>query len=279
MRSRPISWYLSRGGLFLASLVMMLYLLFPFLWLLISSIKLPVELFAQPPKILPQHFTLANYIAVLADRSITSSIGNSLIVACFSTVLALAIGTLAGYAFARFRFPGRGAAFLIILATQMLPQMAVLIPLFILMQMLGLLYTYSGMIVANVALAIPYVCWMVQAFFVTVPPEVEEAARVDGCSRLGAMYRVLLPMSASGLVATAIFVFIGAWNEFLFATVMTNAATKVFPVRLAEFMGGNRVAYEGMFPASVLGSIPPLLLVLVFQRWLVRGLTEGGVKM
>lgn len=270
---------LQQTGMFLGALVLILYLLFPFLWLVISSLKQPVELFATPITILPDRVVWSNFAKVLSDPSVTGPVKNSLIVAGFTTAVSVVLGTLGAYAFARFQFRGRKAMFLLVLATQMLPAMAVLIPLFILLERTGLLYKYQGLIAVNVAHALPYVLWMLRAFFVSVPIELEEAARVDGCSRLGTIGRILMPLAASGLVATAAFVFIGAWNEYLFASTLSNMESKTFPVRLAEYMGEERITWEGMFPAGVIGSIPPLILVMFFQRWLVKGLTEGGVKM
>lgn len=256
----------------------MVFILFPFLWLLLSSFKLPVELYSNPPQIWPHQLTLTYYVKLMQDKSFVASMLNTFIVSLFTTVISLAIGTLGAYAFARFRFPKKKLFFLTVLASQMLPHMALLIPLFMIMRVMGLLYTYQGLIITYISFSLPYVVWMFRAFILSIPYEIEEAARIEGCSRLQAIRKIVLPLSMGGLVTTGIFVFMGAWNEFLFASAMTNMDVKTLSVRMAEFIGEDRIAYEIMFPAGIIGSLPVLILVLFFQKFIVRGLTEGGVK-
>jgi multiple sugar transport system permease protein len=264
--------------LFFISLSLMIFILFPFLWLVLSSFKVPAELFSTPPTWLPSKGTVEYYLEIFQDDNFTHSLWNSLLVSIFATLISLLLGTLGAYAFARFEFPKKKLFFLSILCTQMLPQMALIIPLFILMRITGLLYTYQGLILAYVTFSLPYVVWMFRAFIITVPYEIEEAARIDGCTRIVALWKVVLPLAAPGLVTTGIFVFIGAWNEFLFANVMGGSKIKTIPVRIAEFIGEERIAYELMFPAGVLASLPVLILVLFFQKYIVKGLTAGSVK-
>lgn len=260
------------------SISLMLFVLFPFIWMLLSSIKLPVDLLSRPPVIVPEQITLKYYMRLLANATFVRSILNTLIIAGFTTLLSLFFGAFAAYVFARLKFRGRGTLLMTILGTQMLPQMALLIPLFILMRVTGLLYTYQGMILAYITFSLPYVIWMYHSFLQSLPQEIEQAARIDGCTRLQTIFRILFPLSATGLTATGIFVFIGAWNEFLLASVLTNSGTRTLPLRISEFIGMDRTAYEMMFPAGVLSCIPILLLVLYFQKFIVQGLTEGGVK-
>ncbi|MHC0038811.1 carbohydrate ABC transporter permease [Pseudoneobacillus sp. C159] len=264
--------------LFFISILLMIFILFPFVWLILSSFKVPAELFSKPPTWLPSEGTLEYYIEIFRDSAFRMALWNSLLVSVFSTLISLLLGSLGAYAFARFEFPKKKVFFLSILCTQMLPQMALIIPLFILMRMTGLLYTYQGLILAYVTFSLPYVVWMFRAFIITVPYEIEEAARIDGCTRILALWKVVLPLAAPGLVTTGIFVFIGAWNEFLFANVMGGTNIKTIPVRIAEFIGEERIAYELMFPAGVIASLPVLILVLFFQRYIVKGLTAGSVK-
>jgi multiple sugar transport system permease protein len=269
------------GWLFRRTLlvIMLFYVLGPFGWLLISSFETRAQLFSRPPTWFPTSLYLDNYQKILSDPTLLLSLRNSTIVAGFTTLLALILGSLAAYAFARLKVPGRDRLFVLILASQMLPGIAILVPLYVTMRTLGLIYTYQGIVLVYLSFNLPYVIWLLRAFFVSIPPEIEEAARVDGCSRLGAFIRVVLPLSAPGFVSTGIFAFIGAWNEYLIASVMTNNATKTFPVRMAQFIGEEWTAYEHMFAAAVLGTIPVLVLVVIFQRYIIRGLTEGAVKL
>ncbi|MCR8632641.1 carbohydrate ABC transporter permease [Paenibacillus radicis (ex Xue et al. 2023)] len=262
----------------LVSLLLMLFILFPLLWLILSSVKLPLELFSNPPKVWPGEVTFKYYLKLMTDPSFNKALLNSFIVAVFTTVISLAIGTLGAYAFARFKFPRRNAFLMTVLASQMLPHMALLIPLFMILRISGLLYTYQGLIITYISFSLPYVVWMFRAFIYSIPYEIEEAAKLDGCSRIQVIRKIVLPLSLGGLVTTGIFVFIGAWNEFLFASAMTNTDVKTLSVRMAEFIGEDRIAYEIMFPAGVVASLPVLILVLFFQKYIVRGLTEGGVK-
>ncbi|MFF2886346.1 carbohydrate ABC transporter permease [Paenibacillus sp. NPDC057967] len=260
------------------SIALMIFILFPMLWLLLSSFKLPLDLFSNPPELWPSKWTFKYYIQLLQEKSFTSAMLNSLIVSSFTTAISLTIGCLGAYAFARFQFPRKNAFFLTVLASQMLPHMALLIPLFMIMKLTGLLYTHQGLILTYISFSLPYVVWMFRSFIIAIPYEIEEAAKLDGCSRLQVIRKIVLPLSMGGLVTTGIFVFMGAWNEFLFASAMTNMNVKTLSVRMAEFIGEDRVAYEIMFPAGIVGSLPVLLLVLFFQKYIVRGLTEGGVK-
>lgn len=260
------------------SLSLMLYVLFPFLWLVLSSVKLPVELLSRPPVIIPEKLTFKYYANLFENGSFMTAVWNSLIVAGFTTLLSLVLGVFASYVFARLKFPGRKTVFLTILGSQMLPQMALLIPLFILMRMSGLLYTFQGLVLAYITFSLPYVVWMYYSFLQSLPHEIEEASRIDGCTRLQSIFRIMLPLSATGLTATGVFVFIGAWNEFLLASVLTDSGSRTLPSRISEFIGQDRIAYELMFPAGVISCIPVLMLVLYFQKYIVQGLTEGGVK-
>lgn len=270
--------YLNRTWAIITSLAVMLYLVFPVFWLLMSSFKMPVELFASPPKIFPEAFSWSNYVKVLLDASFLNSLKNSFIVAIFTTSASLIIGTLAGYVFARYRFKGKKTLLILILGTQMMPFVIILIPLFVIMRRLQLIDTYLGLIFAYMTFSVPYAIWMLNAFFKTIPFELEEAAMVDGCTRLKAIWKVLLPLSRPGVTSTGIFVLIGAWNHYLYATVLSESVTRTFPIRMQNFMGQERVIYEQMYPAAILGSLPILIIVFIFQKNIISGLTSGGIK-
>lgn len=269
----------SRAGRLVVLLALLVYIVGPFAWLVDASFQRRVELFSRPPTWIPSSLYLENYKEVLGDESLQRSLRNSLLVATSTTLATLSVGSLAAYAFARLRFPARKTLFLGILTTQMLPSVAVLIPLYITMRKLHLIYTYQGLLLGYLTFSLPYVIWLLRAYFISIPIEIEEAALIDGCSRLGAIVRVVLPLSAPGFVSTGIFCFVGAWNEFMMASVLTNDAIKTFPVKIAQYMGEEATAFEHMFASSVIGTLPILILAILFQRHIVRGLTEGGVKL
>jgi multiple sugar transport system permease protein len=223
-------------------------------------------------------FYLENYRQVLADPIVLRSLGNSALVSIAVTLIALTLGSAAAYSFVRLKVPAKNTLFLGILATQMLPSIAILIPLYMILRSLGLMYTYQGLILGSLAFSLPYVIWLLRSYFLSLPPEIEEQALIDGCSRIGAIVRIVIPLSMNGFLSTGIFVFIGAWNEFMMANILTNNATKTYPVRLAQFIGEETTSYEHMFAAAVIGVIPVIILILFFQPLIVRGLTEGGVK-
>lgn len=260
------------------TIVVMAYLVFPVFWLLISSFKMPVELFASPPTFFPKSFTWSNYTKVLGEMSFLLSLRNSFIVASFTTVISLMIGTLAGYVFARYKFVGKKFLLITILGTQMMPFVIILIPLFVIMRRLNLIDTYTGLILAYMTFSVPYAIWMLNAFFKTIPFELEEAAMVDGCTRLKAIWRILIPLSKPGVTSSGIFVLIGAWNHLLYATVLSESNTMTFPIRLQNYMGQERIVYEQMYPAAIIGSLPILIIVFIFQKHIIKGLTSGGVK-
>lgn len=263
---------------FIITFVALVYILFPFLWLLLSGFKLPVQLFISPPEIWPNPFVISNYIKVLQDASFIDSVKNSVIVASFTTVFSLIIGTLGAYAYARISFRGKQTVFLTILGSQMIPFVVILIPLFIVMRKLNLIDKYLGLILSYGTFSVPYAIWLLQAFFRSIPVELDDAARVDGCTRLGSIIKIILPLSAPGLIATGIFIFIGAWNQYIMAVVLSGSTTRTFPVRMAQYIAEDRFMFEEMYPAAILGTLPVLILVLVFQKYIVKGLTEGGIK-
>jgi multiple sugar transport system permease protein len=257
---------------------LMAFVLFPFVWLLLSSVKPPVDLLSKPPVIIPKELTFRYYAKVLQNESFIDSLLSSLTVSVFTTLLCLILGTFGAYVFARIRFPGRNSLFLALLGTQMLPHICLMIPIFVLMRISGLLYTYQGLILANITFSLPYVIWMYHSFLVSLPAEIEEASRIDGCTRLQTIFKIMFPLSVTGLITTGIFVFIGAWNEFMLSSVLTNSSTRTLPMAIVQLIGEDRISLELLFPAGVISCLPVLLLVLYFQRYIVQGLTDGAVK-
>ena len=283
MKQKPIQ----KLWLFLLTIPILLFIYLPVIWLLISSISTRAELLSVPIHWIPQNPTLRNYIDILTPGTTTSEVArtfkitlrNSFVVASSVTVISLFVGSLASYALARIQFPFRRSFLIGILATRMIPEVSLVIPLYIIAAKLNLRDTPTILIVTYLSFALPFAIWLMSSFFQTVPIELEDAARIDGCSRFRTLFQVILPISAPGLVSTALFVFLTAWDEFFFALIFTSTVNaKTVPVAIAEFTGRYVVDVPGMMTGGVLAAIPPLILSLIFQRYIVSGLTAGAVK-
>jgi multiple sugar transport system permease protein len=217
-------------------------------------------------------------------RTFKITLLNSLIVSSSVTIIALIIGSLAAYALVRLKFPFQNTILIGILATRMIPEVSLVIPLYILASRVrifngSLLNTPYILIITYLSFALPFAIWLMSSFFQTIPVELEDAARIDGCTRIQTLWRIIMPISAPGLVSTGLFVFLTAWDEFFFALIFTSTvAAKTVPVAIAEFSGRYVVDVGGMMTGGVLAAIPPVLLSLIFQRYIVSGLTAGAVK-
>jgi len=253
----------------------------PIYWMITISLKHEVDQFAVPPQWLAFTPTLKHYIDAFVTRGFGDYLANSAIVAICSTATALVLGTLAAYALARFRLPlnlDRKLA-LWILSTRMFPAIVTAVPLFLIMRDLRLLNTRLSLIIVYTGFNLPFVVWMMRGFFAEVPRELEEAAMVDGDSRLGALWRVVLPLVTPGLAATAVFCLIISWNEFLFALVLTQTdAAMTLPVGIAGRVTQYGIEWGAMSAAAVVAMIPILVFALSVQKYLVRGLSLGAVK-
>lgn len=275
------------AGLFLLTLPVYLFIFLPVAWLLISSLSTRAELLSVPLHWIPENPTLQNYLAILTPGSTTSEVArtfkitlrNSLLVASSVTAISLLVGSLAAYALVRLRIPFRGVLLIAIIGTRMIPEVSLVIPLYILATRIGIYNTPWVLIVTYLSFALPFAIWMMGSFFETVPLDLEDAARIDGATRIQTLVKVIMPISAPGLVSTAIFVFLTAWDEFFFALIFTSTvAAKTVPVAIAEFTGRYVVDVGGMMTGGVLAAIPPIILALIFQRYIVSGLTTGAVK-
>jgi multiple sugar transport system permease protein len=265
-----------------------LWLVAPFAWLFVTSISYQKHLLARPLQFVPPEVTLDNYRMILGfvrfhaegqAAKILPSMLNTLIVAGVVTLLNLLIGTMAGYAYARFRFPLKTLSLYALLFTRMLPTI-VLIPAFFLMfRVLGLQNTLAGLIVAYCSFTLPFTVWIMKAYFETIPAELDRSALVDGCNRLQAYYRVVLPVSGPGLVAGGAFTFMLCWNEFIVAQVLnTKPGTTTLPPVIAAMNAQINIDYSVIAASGFLGALPAVLLVLIFQKYMVQGLTAGSVK-
>jgi multiple sugar transport system permease protein len=268
-----------------AAVLTSVVILAPFAWLFYSSVVGQTDLVSRPMRWLPEQFTLGRYREIFAGRGTSAGAGfrtamiNSFLVAGGTVLVSLTVGVLGGYALARLRFPMRRATLLSFLVTYMLPPITLIIPLYILMSRFGLLDTKTGLIVVYCSLATPFALWNMSNFFGSLPVELEEAARVDGCSRLGALVRVVLPLSRPGIMATALYAFLLCWDEFLYSLIFTSTSqAKTIPVAIAEFTGRNAVDFGLIAAGGILAALPPVALSIVFQRYLITGLASGAVK-
>jgi multiple sugar transport system permease protein len=272
---------------FLLTIPVLLFIFLPLLWLVSASFSTQAELFTVPPHWIPQHPTLQNYLDIFFPGRAASAVPqtfavalmNSMKIAATVTIICLLVGSVAAYALVRIPFGANHGIQLGLIATRMIPEVSLILPLFIIASSLQLINKPIVLILTYMSFALPYAIWLMTAFFQTVPVDLEEAARLDGCSRLGILFRVVMPISGPGLVSTAMFVFLVAWDEFFYALIFTSTlAAKTIPVALAEFVGRYAVNITGMMAGGILAAIPPVLVALIFQRYIVSGMTAGAVK-
>ncbi len=250
--------------------------LFPIYWLFMISFKTPDEIFAHPPVWWPEAIQFANYAVLFKDGDVVT-IWNSLVIASASTAIAMVVGTMCAYSIARFRTGGNLFAEWM-LSNRMIPPIVIAFPVFLLYVKMGMVDTYLGLIILYTAFNLPYVVWMMRGYIQDIPLELEESALVDGCTRWQVFVRVVWPMARSGLFATAVFTFVFAWNEFIFALVLTRSAVTTFPVQVTHYFGGQSNFWAKIAAMSVLGTVPIFVAVTLLQRYLVRGISLGAVK-
>lgn len=275
---RRTGW--ATSGWYAGLVAIAIFCLAPFYWMLVSSLKGPDDIFDNA--LIPTHPTLLNYEAVFgAQNTFILALRNSLIIASSVTVVALVFGIFAAYAIARLEFRGKTVVLALFLATSMFPGVAILTPLFQLFADLGWIDTYQAMIIPDISFSLPLGVWILVSFFRAMPWELEAAARVDGCTRGQAFRKIILPLAVPGVFTTAILVFISAWNEFMIANSMSQtSASQPVTVAIAQFSGISQYdkPYGTQMAAGVIVTIPLIVLVLIFQRRIISGLTAGGVK-
>lgn len=259
-----------------AAIAATLFFLFPIYWLFMISFKTPEEIFAYPPVWWPASLQTGNYAVLFKDGD-AWTVWNSLVLASTSTVLAMVLGTMAAYSIARFGTGGKHYANWVI-SNRMIPPIAIVFPVFLLYVKLGWVDTYHGLIVLYTAFNLPYVIWMMRGYVQDVPIELEEAALVDGCTRWQVLWKVVFPVVRGGLFATAVFTFVFAWNDFLFALILSRSQVVTFPVQVTHYFGGQSNFWAKIAAMSVLGTLPIFVVVATLQRFLVRGISLGAVK-
>jgi len=260
-------------------LVMLVWTLVPFYWMIATSLKADREIYGFEATLVPHHPTLAAYVRLFQQTPFLKYVRNSTIIAVSTTAVSLVFGCLGAYALARLRFRGRRLVARGLVFTYLVPPSLLFIPLFTMMSALSLVDTHQGLILAYLGFTVPFCTWLLMGYFRSVPLELEEAALVDGCTRLGALIRVVLPMSLPALAVVAFFSFTQAWNEFLYANVFVNSVeVRTITTGLTLFIVEDVFFWGPMMGAAFLSALPPLVVYLVFQRWVVKGLTLGAVK-
>jgi multiple sugar transport system permease protein len=273
---RPALWQVALALIVLIGVVVVL---FPIIWMVFASIRPMTETLASPPVWLPQQITFTAFEKLLADPKQVRYLINTYIIALSTAAISIVLGSLAAYGFSRFRIRGARLILPAILSLQMLPNVTLIIPFFNMAQSLGIHNTYLVLILADSAFALPISIWILKSYLDSIPVDLEEAAMVDGCSRLHALWRVVLPLSLPGLVGTATFAFLWAWNEFMFAVVLTSGVD-VAPLTIAisQFFTQFGRDWNSIMALNVLTTLPLLIIFVLLQRWVVQGMTAGAVK-
>lgn len=272
--------FLKKAAVYLVLAAALVIFLFPVYWMLISAFRNNNGLMQRPLDFKPTIDTLQNMIAVLSSDKYVRYIMNSLIVSVGTMLSCVVLSLLAGYALSRYKFPLRKTIMSTLLSVQMFPTVAILITLYTFFVQFGLTNTYTGLILACLCVSLPLSVWMMKSFYDTIPVSLDEAAKIDGCSRLGILCRVILPMMKPGIYAVAIYSFLMAWDDFVFSKVLINVNDKkTLTVGIAEsFLGEFSHNYAGMMALAVIAALPIVLVFIAFQRFLVSGMTAGAVK-
>jgi multiple sugar transport system permease protein len=270
---------LAAAALWLAILAAAAVTIFPFYWMLNTALKPQHEVFLSPPSFWSANWNLGAFATLLIERPFARYFLNSLIVSAASTLVSVTLATLAAYGFTRFHIKGAGALIVFLLFTKMLPETLLIIPYFRLMSELGLINTYFALVLAYSSFALPFSVWMLIGFFRSIPREIDEAAIVDGASRLVALRRVILPLAAPGLAAVALFTFLISWNAYVWALVLTTDPNMyVLSVGIANMVGEYRVQWNELMAAATIAAVPVMVLFAFLERHLVGALTAGAVK-
>jgi multiple sugar transport system permease protein len=262
-----------------AILAALALVLFPILWMIFASMRPTLETLSDPPVWIPRDVTFAAYAQLLADPTQLRYFFNTYLIAFVTAVLSVLLGSLCAYGFSRFHIAGARYILLGLLGLQLLPNVALVLPFFNMSQALGIHNTYLALIIADTSFALPIAAWLLKGFFDSIPIALEDAAMLDGCTRLQCLRYVVLPLALPGLVGTAVFAFLWAWNEFLFAVILT-AGPQVAPltIRMSQFFSQYGRDWNGIMALNVLASIPLLVAFVWLQRWVVEGMTAGAVR-
>ncbi len=267
-------------------LLLMIGVLAPVLWMFMTSIMRPVDLTAKPLKLIPESVTFERFQQVFSSENGSDpayvfriALINSFIIGAAVTLLSLIVGSLSAYSFAHVRFRGKNTLMLTILFTYMLPPAALIIPLYRIYNQLGFLDKKGPLIILYLSFIVPFIIWVMQDFFGSISKSFEEAAQVDGATRLQTLFYIFMPIARPGAIATGILAFLMSWDEFFYSLIFTSSLTsKTMPVAIAEFNGKFTIDYGMISVAGILGSLIPVLVTVIFQKYIVMGMTAGGVK-
>lgn len=271
----------SRIGFIVVFVILMLFIVLPIYWMINTSLKPNDAAFQMPPTFFPIHLTLKNYISQLEDTGgFLTYFLNSVVVSLATTVLSIAVAILAGYAFSRYRFPGKRPIFIIILLSQMFPLTLLIVGMYTFFRHLHLLNSYYGLILAFTSFSLPFAIWMMEGFFNSIPRSLDEAAMIDGASRFGTLFRVILPLTRPGMIAVGVFSFLNSWNNLLFALSLTssNGMRTIPPGFLQTYVGEFQYYWANAMAGSVIVTFPMVVIFILLQRYLVRGMMAGAVK-
>jgi ABC-type glycerol-3-phosphate transport system permease component len=270
---------LRRGWLYVCAIAISAFALFPIYYVAITSLKPRSEIYTRTPDLWPSHPQWHQYTRVLGEGHVGRALVNSLIIAGATTLICVVVAGMAAYALARLDIPLKRTLLMLILTTQMFPLVVLIIPLFVLMRNADLIGTYQGLVITYLAFTVPLAIWIMRGFIVTIPEELEHAAMIDGATRVGAMFRVILPIAGPGLVATATLSFIAAWNEFMLAlTFMNEEQRKTLPLVLQSFVGRGDTDWGAVMATSVIYTLPVVIFFLLLRKRLMLGMTAGAVK-
>jgi multiple sugar transport system permease protein len=259
----------------------MAFFLFPFYWIVITSIQPKDQLYAPTPNFIPKNVNLEHYKNILGAGKVNIAIAlkNSLIVALSVTVVCIVFGNFAAYAFARLRFKGANILFVALIFAQMLPPVALLIPFYLIFKQVGLTNTLQGLVIMQTSWLLPIVTWILYSYFKTIPKDLEDSARIDGASKVGALIRIIVPVSLPGIVSSGVICFVFSMGEFMGAMAIVNVTRfHTLPLALAQFVTKYSIQYGNITASAVLAVIFPVAFVLIFQRYIIKGLTAGAVK-
>jgi len=272
-------FYAERSVVYILLITYLFITVVPLIWVLSTSLKSNEEATSIPPQFIPKNSTFENYVFVVTDPHIAKSLLNSFLVSIGSTIISVAVSALGGYAFARFHFKGKNILLSVILGLFMIPILINIIPLYIMFSQIGLLNTIIGLILTFQILIIPLNIFLLKSYFETIPKELEEAALIDGCSNLGVLRRITIPLSMPGFAIAAVLAFRFSWNEFILPIVLANRPdSMVFQVALYEFISLYRIEWGYLTAGINIALIPILVLMLIFQKQMIRGLTIGAIR-
>ncbi len=279
---KPVDWWRWSGRVYLT--LLFFFTTLPMVWMVLTSLKSQFAAMQYPPQWWPAEPTLHNYVKLLdptnpAGQDLLLYFWNSLYVSTLTTFFGVVMAVPAAYAFSRFRFPGRTFLFFAVLLRNMFPAVVFLIPLFIMMRWLNLVGTHASLVLTYLTFGLPLSIWLLKGFYDNIPIQLEQAARIDGATRFRAFPLIVMPLSVPGIIATSIFSFIGAWNEYVYAaTFLNNKDRLTLPVGIQRYFTAFATDWPGLMAATFLTSVPVVVLFLVLQKYFVRPLTEGAVK-